>query len=55
MLAGELFDPDDQVRTLSWLSRYAIVSVDAAQGAFLKIDETNITNTSYAAYSEYTG
>ena len=55
MLAGELFDPDDQVRTFSWLSRYAIVSIDAAQGAFLKIDEANITGTSYAAYSEYTG
>jgi hypothetical protein len=55
MLAGSHFDPDNQVRTLSWISRYAIVSVDSAQGAFLKIDETNITGTSYAAFSEYTG
>jgi hypothetical protein len=54
MLAGELFDPDDQVRTFSWLSRYAIKTVDAAQGAFLKIN-TGITGTSYAAFSEYTG
>jgi hypothetical protein len=54
MLAGTHFDADTQVRTFSWISRYALVSVDAAQGAFLKIDETGITGTSYAAWSEYT-
>jgi hypothetical protein len=36
MLAGRHFNADTQVSTLSWISRYAIVSVDAAQGAFLE-------------------
>jgi hypothetical protein len=53
MLTGEEFLTNTQVRRRSWLSRDNIVTVDAGQGAYIKVAVAAVEGLSYPAWTEY--